>query len=66
MPRRSSRPYKARSKTDQDGQGAVVAVFRGSIACPVTAVLDYVKAANIAGGTLFRRIRRGNHITAPG
>jgi hypothetical protein len=28
-----------RSKTDREGAGAVVAVCRGSIACPVTAVL---------------------------
>jgi hypothetical protein len=52
-----------RSKTDQDGQGAVVAECRGSIACPVTAVLDYVKAAGITSGPVFRRIPRGNHIT---
>jgi hypothetical protein len=38
-------------------------VCRGSIACPVTAVPDYVKAANITSGALFRRIRRDNHIT---
>ena len=52
-----------RSKTDQEGQGAVVAVCRGSIADPVAAVLDYIKAAGITSGALFRRIRRGNHIT---
>jgi site-specific recombinase XerD len=52
-----------RSKTDQEGQGAVVSVCRGSIADPVSAVLDYIKAAGITSGPLFRRIRRGNHIT---
>jgi site-specific recombinase XerD len=52
-----------KSKTDQEGVGATVAVCRGSIACPVAAVLDYIKAANITSGALFRRIRRGNHIT---
>jgi site-specific recombinase XerD len=52
-----------RSKTDQDGVGATVAVCRGSIADPVAAVLDYIKAAGITSGALFRRIRRGNHIT---
>jgi site-specific recombinase XerD len=52
-----------RSKTDQEGQGAVVAVCYGSIADPVAAVLDYIKAAGITSGALFRRIRRGNHIT---
>jgi integrase len=52
-----------RSKTDQEGRGAVVAVCRGSIACPVAAVLDYVKAAGITSGPVFRPIRRGDHIT---
>jgi site-specific recombinase XerD len=52
-----------RSKTDQEGQGAVVAVCRGSIACPVTALRDYLDAAGITSGPVFRRIRRGNHIT---
>jgi hypothetical protein len=52
-----------RSKTDQEGHGAVVAVCRGSIADPVSAVLDYIKAANIKRGALFRRIRPGNRIT---
>jgi site-specific recombinase XerD len=52
-----------RSKTDQEGIGATVAVCRGSIADPVAAVLDYIKAASITSGPMFRRIRRGNHIT---
>jgi site-specific recombinase XerD len=52
-----------RSKTDQEGQGAVVAVCRGSIADLVAAVLDYIKTAGIEFGPLFRRIRRGNHLT---
>lgn len=52
-----------RSKTDQEGQGAVVAVCRGSIACPVKALRDYLDAAQITSGPVFRWIRRGNHIT---
>jgi site-specific recombinase XerD len=52
-----------KSKTDQEGRGAVVAVCRGSIADPVAAVLDYIKAAGITSGPVFRRIRRGNHLT---
>jgi site-specific recombinase XerD len=53
-----------RSKTDQEGQGAVVAVCRGSIADPVAAVLDYIKAAGlVAEQPLFVRIRWGNHPT---
>jgi site-specific recombinase XerD len=52
-----------RSKTDQEGVGATVAVCRGSIACPVTALKDYLEAAGITSGPVFRRICRGNHIT---
>jgi integrase len=52
-----------KSKTDQEGVGATVAVCRGSIACPVTALKDYLEATNITSGALFRRIRRGNHLT---
>jgi hypothetical protein len=52
-----------KSKTDQEGRGAVVAVCRGSIADPFVAVLDYIKAAGITSGPVFRRLRRGNHIT---
>jgi integrase len=50
-----------KSKTDQEGVG--VAVCRGSIGDPVAAVLDYIKAAGITSGPVFRRIRRGDHIT---
>jgi site-specific recombinase XerC len=45
-----------RSKTDQEGAGAVVAVCRGSIACPVAAVKDWLAAAGINEGPLFRRV----------
>jgi site-specific recombinase XerD len=44
-----------RSKTDQEGAGAVVAACRGSIACPVAAVKDWLAAAGITDGPLFRR-----------
>jgi site-specific recombinase XerD len=52
-----------RSKTDQEGVGATVAVCRGSIACPAWALKDYLEAAGITSGPVFRRIRRGNHLT---
>jgi integrase len=51
-----------RSKTDQEGAGAVVAVCRGSIACPVEP-LAYLHAAAIESGPVFRRILRGGHFT---
>jgi integrase len=51
-----------RSKTDQEGAGAVVAVCRGSIACPVAAVRDWLDAAGIIEGALFRRVGKGRRV----
>jgi site-specific recombinase XerD len=53
-----------KSKTDQEGIGAVVAVCHGSIACPVAAVKEWMAAANIIEGPLFRQVRKGGHVTA--
>ncbi len=49
----------ARSKTDQCGEGNTVPVAHGSIVCPVKAIRDYIAAANIVEGKLFRSIRKG-------
>jgi hypothetical protein len=46
------------------GAGAVVAVCRGSIACPVVAVKDWLAAANIIEGPVFRRAGKGGKLTA--
>jgi hypothetical protein len=35
--------------TDQDGAGATIAVWRGSVACPVAAVLKWLAASGISG-----------------
>jgi hypothetical protein len=48
-------PDSRRSKTDQEGAGAVVAVCRGSIACPVTEVKEWLVAASIVEGPVFRQ-----------
>lgn len=53
-----------RSKTDQDGLGVVIAIARGSIACPVDAVRAWVKAASIDDGALFRPVTRTGKIAA--
>ena len=47
------------SKTDQTGQGAVVFLSKTTM----DAVAAYRQLAGIASGPLFRRIRRGDHIT---
>jgi site-specific recombinase XerD len=51
-----------RSKTDQEGAGAVVAICRGWIACPVAAVKDWLSAAGITEGALFRRVGKGGKV----
>lgn len=51
-----------RSKTDQDGVGKVIAIVRGEVACPVTALREWLRAANITDGPVFRPIRRGGHV----
>jgi site-specific recombinase XerD len=48
-----------RGKTDQEGQGATIAVVRGSIACPVEALRAWRNAAGITTGPLFRSVRKG-------
>jgi len=50
------------SKTDQEGQGATIAIVRGSIACPVAAVQAWRDAAGITNGPLFRSIRKGGKL----
>ena len=53
-----------RSKTDQEGAGRTVALPYSSdrSMCPVTALLQWLEAAEIERGPVFRRIRRGGHL----
>jgi site-specific recombinase XerD len=51
-----------RGKTDQEGAGAVIAIVRGEVACPVTALRDWLRTADIKEGAVFRAIRRGGHV----
>jgi site-specific recombinase XerD len=53
-----------KSKTDQEGAGDVIAIVRGNGHCPVAALDRWLEAAGIASGPVFRRIRRGGHVTA--
>ena len=52
------------SKTDQEGQGQVVAIARVSDSpyCPVQAVSDWLVAADIPSGAVFRRMHRGDAV----
>jgi site-specific recombinase XerD len=53
-----------KSKTDQEGLGASIAVAPGSIACPVQAVRAWIRAASISDGPLFRPVMRTGKISA--
>jgi integrase len=46
-----------KSKTDQEGQGATIAIVAGSIACPVKALRAWIVAASIAKARCFGRSR---------
>ena len=52
-----------RSKTDQDGEGAVVAIAPGTTECPALALLTWLGAAGIIEGPVFRSINRAGKIS---
>ena len=53
-----------RSKTDQEGKGIRKYIYYADQAsfCPVRLVMQWIKAANITHGALFRRISKGGKI----
>jgi hypothetical protein len=51
-----------RSKTDQESQGAIIAIPRGVMACPVEAYRAWITAARIASGPVFRPIAKGQRV----
>jgi site-specific recombinase XerD len=54
-----------RSKTDQEGKGVTIAIPRGQQIQPVLHVQNWMQAAGITGGLLFRPVRLGGAV-APG
>lgn len=52
-----------KSKTDQEGLGATIAVAPGSVACPVDAVRAWIKVAGISDGPLFRPVTRRGKVS---
>jgi integrase len=52
------RVHVRRSKTDQEGEGATVAIVRGRDACPVAAVRTWLDAAGIREGAVFRPVTK--------
>jgi site-specific recombinase XerD len=53
-----------RSKTDQEGQGAIIAIVPGSVACPIKAIKSWLAAGKITDGPIFRQIVKGGRVTA--
>jgi site-specific recombinase XerD len=51
-----------RSKGDQEGAGATVAIVRGSIACPVEALKAWLAVAKITAGPIFRRVDKADNV----
>jgi site-specific recombinase XerD len=51
-----------RSKTDQEGEGATIAIVPGSFACPVKATRDWLKTARIKTGPVFRPISKTGRV----
>ena len=52
-----------KSKTDQEGLGATIAITRGSNACPVEATRQWLKVSGISVGPLFCSITRTGKIS---
>jgi integrase len=52
-----------RSKGDQEGKGAVVAIPKGETACPAEALRAWLNASGITEGRLFRSVRKGGKAT---
>ena len=53
-----------RSKTDQEGEGATIAIARGDVACPARALLEWLDAAGIKAGPIFRPINKACTVAA--
>jgi site-specific recombinase XerD len=51
-----------RSKTDPEARSAVIAIPRGTLACPVAALSAWLAAAGIGSGPVFRPIARNDRL----
>jgi site-specific recombinase XerD len=52
-----------RSKTDQDGEGVTIAIARGDVACPARALREWLDAASIEVGPIFRSINKAGTVS---
>ena len=53
-----------RSKTDQEGEGTTIAIARGDVACPARALQEWLGAAGIEAGPIFRAINKAGTVAA--
>jgi site-specific recombinase XerD len=51
-----------RGKTDQEALGRVIAIARGDVACPAKALREWLDAADIVSGPLFRPINKSGTV----
>ncbi len=51
-----------RSKTDQEGDGTTIAIARGSCACPVEAIRQWLEAAGIRSESIFRPVSKNGRV----
>lgn len=54
--------FLSRSKTDQEGKGASVAILNGKALLPVQRLRQWLDAAGITEGPVFRQMSRGGHV----
>jgi site-specific recombinase XerD len=54
--------FLPKSKTDQEGKGQSVAVLNGKALKPADKLKEWLGAAGIVAGPIFRRINRGDHL----
>jgi len=52
------------SKTDQERAGATIAIARGDVACPAKALREWLDAAGIQDGPIFRPIDKAGTVRA--
>jgi integrase len=52
------------SKTDQERAGATIAIARGDVACPAKALREWLDAAGVESGPIFRPIDKGGTVRA--
>ncbi|WP_292404407.1 site-specific integrase [Mesorhizobium sp.] len=54
--------FLGRSKTDQEGKGQSVAILNGKAFAVAERLREWIEAAEITGGPIFRRVSRGDNV----